>query len=148
MDASTFGDLEKLAKLNEQRLAKMQDIASKVSELTGTGYAADQRIKVVVGGIALKELHLDPRVMRMDSKSLAESIVAASNAASLDLQKQIEEAMAPAGDESPFDYLNGKVDPTEKLRDIQGALEASMEDIMTRADRIRRDLLNGTDPRP
>jgi DNA-binding protein YbaB len=147
VDASTFGDLEKLAKLNEERLAKMQDIASKVSELTGTGYAADQRIKAVVGGSALKDLHLDPRVMRMDSKSLAESILAAANAASLDLQKQIEEAMAPVGDESPFDYLNGKVDPTEKLRDIQGALEMSMDDIMAKAERIKRDLLNGIDPK-
>jgi DNA-binding protein YbaB len=142
LDSFSPDDLEKLANLNEQRLSKMQELTTKIASLTGEGYAADDRIKVVVtNNSAISELNLDPRAMRMDSHTLAENIVAAAQAAAEDLQKKIEDAMSAVMDESPFDYLNGSVNMEQKFDEIKSSFQQSLDEVMDRAEKIRRDLL-------
>ncbi|MGK5550470.1 YbaB/EbfC family nucleoid-associated protein [Actinomadura kijaniata] len=141
MTSLTPEELDNLAYENEKRAAKMQEVAESLTTLTGVGYAADQRIRATVkdGGV-LSDLALDPRVMRMDSAGLAESIVEAVQAASADLQRQIEERMAEVTGQSPFALFQDLSQAQAKFDELRDGFQKSIEEIMGRVDRIRHDL--------
>ncbi|WP_067813517.1 YbaB/EbfC family nucleoid-associated protein [Actinomadura kijaniata] len=141
MTSLTPEELDNLAYENEKRAAKMQEVAESLTTLTGVGYAADQRIRATVrdGGV-LSDLALDPRVMRMDSAGLAESIVEAVRAASADLQRQIEERMAEVTDQSPFALFQDLSQAQAKFDELRDGFQKSIDEIMGRVDRIRHDL--------
>ena|ERR1700726_1293094 len=142
MEFSTPEELEKIAQLNELRMAKMQEVAALLPSLVGEGEAANGAVVVTVGGgSALRELRLNPRVMRMASEELAEHIVTAAQAASEDLQRKIEEAMSGIMDDSPFDYLTGKVDPQVTFSAMKESFQQSVDEIMSNVEKLKKDLM-------
>ncbi|MEU4330241.1 YbaB/EbfC family nucleoid-associated protein [Nonomuraea dietziae] len=80
------------------------------SPLRGDGEAADCQVRVVAGQDGrLRELRLDPRVMRMASEDLAREILVAVNAALDDLQAGMPglEAAGPADPQGLAESLGG-----------------------------------------
>ena len=141
MEFSTPEELEKIAQLNELRMAKMQEVAALLPSLVGEGEAANGAVVVTVGGgSALRELRLNPRVMRT-SEELTEHIVTAAQAASEDLQRKIEEAMSGIMDDSPFDYLTGKVDPQVTFSAMKESFQQSVDEIMSNVEKLKKDLM-------
>jgi hypothetical protein len=67
------------------------DDGADAEPLRGQGEAAEGMIKVAaLPGGRLADLELDPRVMRMDSITLAKEILTATNAALADLQDKLK----------------------------------------------------------
>jgi DNA-binding protein YbaB len=80
-----------LQALDKARGAPTGDGEDDGEELRGTGEAAEGMIRVAaLPGGRLADLELDPRVMRMDSITLAKEILTATNAALADLQEKLK----------------------------------------------------------
>jgi DNA-binding protein YbaB len=87
------GDLQELA---ERQLLAAATAQRALQQLRSEGEAERGLVRVTVGaGGALQDLQLDPRAMRLDSRSLREAILAAYGRAVEDLEARTDEIMAP-----------------------------------------------------
>jgi DNA-binding protein YbaB len=139
-------DLEQLSRDSKARLDRMTELQQKLTALTGTGESADGMIRAVVsGGSALRELTLNPRVMRMPSETLAEQIVEAATLASQDLERQVSEAVRGAVADAGLGIdMDNPVESAQKQFDqIQRGLESSLDEIMANVERLGRRLQGG-----
>jgi DNA-binding protein YbaB len=76
--------------------AKLNDVRRQMTELRGTGKAADERVAVEVDQFgALAGLTIDPRAMRLGSQQLAEAILEAARQGVRDVNAQAEKLMRP-----------------------------------------------------
>jgi DNA-binding protein YbaB len=136
MDLSAFSSreaIEDLLKQNEERLAQAQRYQEQVAALTGFAETEDQRVRVTVDSSGVvQDLSLDPRAMRLDSETLADTIKATIHAASADLRSKMEKlADETFGDDSPFKYLTGEKTVEETLDKVREGYERSMDDVLT-----------------
>ncbi|MEU4545335.1 YbaB/EbfC family nucleoid-associated protein [Nonomuraea dietziae] len=105
------------------RTAEQREDAS----LRGDGEAADGRVRAVAGQDGrLRELRLDPRVMRMASEDLAREILVAVNAALDDLRAGMPglEAAGPSDPRALAEALGGvHADVTRQLDEFADGVE-------------------------
>ena len=79
-----------------EQLKQLSGLQEKMSELRGEAFAADDRIRVEVGPSGnLLALEIDPRAMRLGSEALAEQILEASKAATVQMSEKLAELTAP-----------------------------------------------------
>jgi DNA-binding protein YbaB len=108
--------------------------AASAAEITGEGEAADGRVRVVVGLPGeVREMTMDPRMMRAGSEAVCEAMTEAVNSALRDLRETVT-----TGVRAPVDIerLSGDLEAiqTESLQNMRTMFTA-LEDVMDRLDR-------------
>lgn len=112
-------DVDRLAAQADDALRRLSASTEEMVNLTATGEAAGGLIKATVDSSGrIKRLALNPRALRMDSETLAESLIeaigAAQDGARDRVQEMVAELMAATG-------LPAKVD-TEAVLEKVGAI--------------------------
>ncbi|MWA00801.1 hypothetical protein F8568_010500 [Actinomadura sp. LD22] len=112
-------DVDRLAAQADDALRRLSASTEEMVNLTATGEAAGGLIKATVDSSGrIKRIALNPRALRMDSETLAESLIEAIGAAQDDardrVQEMVAELMAATG-------LPAKVD-TEAVLEKVGAI--------------------------
>jgi DNA-binding protein YbaB len=123
-------DPARLAEQLEQRIAEAKQKAEALAGMEGAGEGADGMVRVRVGPSgALKDLHLDPKAMRLPSMDLAAAIMDAAQAAQQDVGAQVRElygASAQFGGLDPAGTAQGHLDAAaaidERLQRVRDAL--------------------------
>jgi DNA-binding protein YbaB len=139
-----FGGSEELSRLLEQSRQLQQRselLQERLATMVGEGVAADGLVRITVtpGGV-MSELRLDPRVMRMDSQSLAEAIQQAHGAASADLQTRIGEATAEVFGAEFANLLNGSASAEDLIGPMRASTEQTLDQSLAEIERLRRSL--------
>lgn len=129
LDPGAFGpdDLDRLGREAEQTLARLAEVQEQITTIRGTGTAAGGQI--VVGADSsgrIDKIDLNPRVMRLGSKELADELLRAVNAAQDDCARQAEELLAGAGmntvvDEATFAEVE------RRMNDLAASFQQDME---------------------
>ena len=83
----------------KQQLDRYADTREQLAALSGSTTSPDGFITVTVGPTGhLTNLELNPRAMRMDSQTLAETIMATVRQAQAEIGERVSEIMAPMTD--------------------------------------------------
>lgn len=143
---STFGEAnrqldEAEARLSgaDERLARLKEVAGTLGELVGRGEAADGQVVVEWASGGVRDITLNPRVMRMASGDLADALKEAIAAATADLRAQVQQTLGDAGvaAEKPPSVDELREQMRALGRQIVGNGRASLDEI-ERAARVRR----------
>ncbi|WP_431934411.1 YbaB/EbfC family nucleoid-associated protein [Nonomuraea jabiensis] len=128
-------DLDDLLHKSEQALRRLSEANSELQTITGAGEAGKGLVKAVVdNGGGLLGLTLDPRVMRQDSRTLAESILEAVRAAQNDASSRGRQLMASVLGDNGNDLL----DLSEFQERLRATEEAFTRSLGEHADALRR----------
>ncbi|MFD0887459.1 YbaB/EbfC family nucleoid-associated protein [Streptosporangium algeriense] len=99
-DSTDFGleDLERVSRDAERQMLRLAEIEGELAEVRGTGTGADGLIGVTVGPSGrVEKIDLNPRVMRLDSHTLAGELMRAIGAAEDDRENRAKEILEGAG---------------------------------------------------
>ncbi|GAA3812124.1 hypothetical protein GCM10022226_35980 [Sphaerisporangium flaviroseum] len=96
-------DFERIAQRSQEAVRRLGGVLGELGTLTGEGAAAGGLVGATVdGGGRIQEVTLDPRVMRLDSGSIAEAVTEAVRMAQDDAQRKNQEMLRAAmGEEVP-----------------------------------------------
>jgi DNA-binding protein YbaB len=131
-DQNPRSSIESLTATVTGQNAKLQDVRRQMTELTGKGRAADERVEVEVDQVgALTGLRIDRRAMRLGSQELAEAILQAAKQGVRDVNAQAEKLMQPLITE--FMGTNRRIDAAESAG-------WDMDDILAAMQDVRHDL--------
>jgi DNA-binding protein YbaB len=132
-------DLERIARESEETMKRLAEAQREVDEVRGEGSGADGMISVVTdGGGRVREITLNPRVMRLESQTLAEELTAAVQAAQQDGERKTRELLSEAmgGLEIPTGMADlDKFE--EQLMRSHEAFARTMDESMNNLDRRR-----------
>jgi DNA-binding protein YbaB len=134
-------DLQRLTSQADEMMKRLNESSEQMADLVGEGEAADGLLRATVdSGGRIKEIDINPRAMRMDSKTLAEGLTEAIAAAQDDVASRSEgmvtDLLASYG-------LPTKVDPAEALERIDTVGQAAQRRFRDRHDElneVRRNL--------
>jgi DNA-binding protein YbaB len=116
----------------------LQAARERLASLTGTGTAADGKIKVTwASATGLDQLHLEPRAMRMASEELSAAIKQAIADAIADLRRQTAEVLQQEAGvstrggakrvEEMREAFNGQMDEiSNRIHDAKRAMERAL----------------------
>ncbi|WP_405140186.1 YbaB/EbfC family nucleoid-associated protein [Sphaerisporangium sp. NBC_01403] len=99
-------DFDRIAEESREALERLSGVFDGLGAVTGEGTAAGGLVGAVVdGGGQIREVTLDPRVMRLDSASIAEAVTEAVRAAQHDARLKNDEMLRDAmgGERLPTD---------------------------------------------
>ncbi|RCG32638.1 YbaB/EbfC family DNA-binding protein [Sphaerisporangium album] len=101
-------DLDRVAEQSRQAVQRLSGVLGELKTIRGVGEAADGLIAAVVdGGGQIQEVTLDPRAMRLDSRSIAQAVTEAVRAAQQDARRRNDELLRDAmGGDLAFDPQN------------------------------------------
>jgi DNA-binding protein YbaB len=135
-------DFTDVLSATRERMAKVEAVKGRLSELTGQAETADGRIKVVsTSDDPLAELHIDPRALRMGTEALAAAIKATARQARGDLDRQVREITAAEfGGENPMDMLKDKEELSKSMTDMQAMFEKTGRDARSMIEQLQRGL--------
>src|SRR3989440_7456072 len=89
MPGNDNADVRKRLSNMLDQIARLRDVREQLAELHAEGEAADGLVGVTVGPTgALTDVLIDPRAMRLDSQTLAESVMAAARQATARASEQ------------------------------------------------------------
>jgi DNA-binding protein YbaB len=135
-------DVERFSRRADARIAAVERLQDTLSSLVGRARDEDGLVEVEFTGRGLSELELHPKAMRLSSGELAERIKETVRAASDDLYRQMNRAMAEAlgedGDRTRF--LNDPEAVLNQVREAEAAFDRTAEDVLGELDRISRRL--------
>jgi DNA-binding protein YbaB len=120
-------------------LQAMQELVTKLSELTGRGLAADGLVEVTVDNAgALSNVVIDAQAMRIGSTELAAHVLTAAKAANLDLQAQTQAVLKETYGEQAvnLDAASAGDQLVNELKGMQAGLSRSLDDIKAEVARI------------
>ncbi|MGC5011031.1 YbaB/EbfC family nucleoid-associated protein [Streptosporangium sp. DT93] len=90
-------DLDAVVRESEETLRRLGDVVGELEAVTGEGTGAGGLARALVDGAGqIKEITLEPRVMRLDSQAVAEAVTEAVRAAQLDARRANEELIRAA----------------------------------------------------
>ncbi|MEN3535414.1 YbaB/EbfC family nucleoid-associated protein [Microbispora sp. ZYX-F-249] len=144
MAGSAFDDfdVERFGQRADARIAAVERLQDTLSSLVGRARDEDGLVEVEFTGRGLSELELHPKAMRLSSGELAERIKETVRAASDDLYRQMNRAMAEVlgeeGDQTRF--LNDPEAVLSQVREAESAFDRTAEDVLGELDRISRRL--------
>ncbi|MCG5220534.1 YbaB/EbfC family nucleoid-associated protein [Streptosporangium sp. KLBMP 9127] len=124
-------DLERMAREGEAAIDRLSGVFAELDTVTGEGEGAGGLARAVVDGTGrIKEISLEPRIMRMDSAGIAEAVTEAVRTAQEDAAKRNEELLATVmGGETP------SLDPArirEQFAEINDSFTESLDDLTRR----------------
>ncbi|MFC4584696.1 YbaB/EbfC family nucleoid-associated protein [Sphaerisporangium corydalis] len=96
-------DLDQVAERSREAVRRLSGLVGELADLKGEGESAGGLIGAVVdGGGRIQEVTLDPRAMRMDSRTLAEAVTEAVRAAQEDAARASQELLREVvGEDAP-----------------------------------------------
>ncbi|MBE7186736.1 YbaB/EbfC family nucleoid-associated protein [Jatrophihabitans endophyticus] len=95
---SRLSSAESLLRESEDKIARLRDMQTALTDLVGRAETADGRVVVEFEhGKGLTTLELDPKAMRMPSEDLAAAIKQAITEANEDLRWKVAEAVSASG---------------------------------------------------
>jgi DNA-binding protein YbaB len=107
-----MGQLADYERALAAQMAQAHDLSRQMQEIRGSGEAAEGLVQVEVTAAGrVTDLRLNPRVMRLDSQTLAEEILAAIGRANDDAARQVQEATGAETASSWEDLLTGRAAP-------------------------------------
>ncbi|MEU6738092.1 YbaB/EbfC family nucleoid-associated protein [Streptosporangium sandarakinum] len=135
-------DVDKLLNGADGQFAKMEELQKSLAALVGHAQDDDGLVTVEYAAEGLRELQLHPKAMRLSSGELAERIKEVLQAATQDLQDQVNAAMAETfGEEdNPMRFVQDPDAALQQLKSAEAAYNRTFEDVMGELDRIRRRL--------
>ncbi|GAA5062466.1 DNA-binding protein YbaB [Thermocatellispora tengchongensis] len=90
-------DLERIARESEAAIARLGAAFTELDAVTGEGSGADGLARAVVDGSGgIIEITLEPRIMRLDSRSIAEAVTEAVRQAQQEARRRTEELVRAA----------------------------------------------------
>jgi DNA-binding protein YbaB len=95
----------------------------------GVGLNGQLRVTAVAGG-RVESVHIDPRAMRTDSRTLGEELVVATNAALAAVRAKVQEAAGEAGPDTAA--------LADRLREVQGTAVPRMRSFLRAVEELRR----------
>ena len=120
-----FRGPEEIVRAQQERMAKAQELQRATAEITGVAASEDERIKVTFSeSDGLRDLVLDPRVLRLPSEDLAHEIIRIVNQARDDARKQLQQLVA----DSAQDGLPDPESVLEKMPEIERSVDELMRD--------------------
>lgn len=120
-----FRGPEEIVRAQQERMAKAQELQRATAEITGVAASEDERIKVTFSeSDGLRNLVLDPRVLRLPSEDLAHEIIRIVNQARDDARKQLQQLVA----DSAQDGLPDPESVLEKMPEIERSVDELMRD--------------------
>ncbi|MFI6457579.1 YbaB/EbfC family nucleoid-associated protein [Streptosporangium amethystogenes] len=121
--------------------ATLRAMEDGLNDLTGRGEAAGEMIQAVTDSAGrLLTLTLNPRVMRMDSRQLAEELCLAVQRAQLDGERKTREVVGEAlGSPAPGD-LTDRTQFWDELRGLRESFDQSMTERVEKVARRLQDL--------
>ncbi|GIH45213.1 hypothetical protein [Microbispora rosea] len=135
-------DVERFQARTDARIGAVERLQSTLSSLVGRARDEDGLVSVEFSTRGLSELELHPKAMRLSSGELAERIKETMRAASDDLYRQMNGAMAEAfgqeGDQSRF--LDDPEAVLAQVKEAESAFDRTAEDVLGELDRISRRL--------
>ncbi|OUC92967.1 YbaB/EbfC family nucleoid-associated protein [Streptosporangium minutum] len=133
-------DIDKLLKGADEQFARMEEMQKSMADLVGHAQDDDGLVTVEYAAEGIRELQLHPKAMRLSAGELAEKVKDVIAAATTDLQKQVNEAMAEVfGEEdNPMSYINDPEKAMNQIKDAEAAYNRTFEDVMGELDSIRR----------
>ncbi|MEV4294871.1 YbaB/EbfC family DNA-binding protein [Microbispora rosea] len=135
-------DVERFQERADARIGAVERLQSTLSSLVGRARDEDGLVSVEFSTRGLSELELHPKAMRLSSGELAERIKETIRAASDDLYRQMNQAMAEAfgqdGDQSRF--LDDPEAVLAQVKEAESAFDRTAEDVLGELDRISRRL--------
>lgn len=137
-------DLQHLLDRNGERLRRLREIQGELSELTGQGRDEGGVVTATVNAQSgLVGLHIDPRAMRLPSEDLSERVLAAVEAAGVDLRGRIEQVLREGlGDD--IGTLDSLLDPRSMEKTfaaVQESTQQSFDQILDEARRLQSQML-------
>ena len=99
-------DLDRIAEQSRQTVQRLSGVFGDLAAVTGEGEAADGLAAALVdGGGQIREVTLDPRIMRLDSASIAQAVTEAVREAQQDAQRKNQELLrtVTGGETPPLD---------------------------------------------
>jgi DNA-binding protein YbaB len=133
-------DLARSVEQAEGMMRRLQEATDRFAEITGEGEAAGGLIHAAVeAGGRVREVTFNPRIKRLDEKTLAHEIVVAVQAAQTDAANKRQELLTEAlGDSMPFakDFSVDKA--MEQIQQIEESFTHSMNQHFEELERIRR----------
>jgi DNA-binding protein YbaB len=107
-----MGQLADYERAVATRMAQAHNLSQRMQEIRGSGEAAEGLVQVEVTAAGrVTALRLNPRVMRLDSQTLAEEILAAIGRANDDAARQVQETTGTDTAPSWEDLLAGRAAP-------------------------------------
>ncbi|MEU7895538.1 YbaB/EbfC family nucleoid-associated protein [Nonomuraea sp. NPDC049152] len=104
--------LERVSREAEQTMRRLADVEGELGEIRGAGTGADGLIGVVTDGNGrVEKIELNPRVMRLDSPTLAEELMKAIRDAQDDGERKARELLNEATGSMKF--FQGTFDPAK-----------------------------------
>jgi DNA-binding protein YbaB len=136
-DSFQFEDLDRIINQSQELMRGLEQAQDGLAEVVGEGTAADGLIHVQVDGSGmLKDLTLNPRVMRLDSTTLAAELTQAIGAAHADVQRKVSELMSGVAAEFGMDPEPMNPDKLrDQFQDIQASFDRKMD---ARTDEFQR----------
>ncbi|MEU7886169.1 YbaB/EbfC family nucleoid-associated protein [Microbispora bryophytorum] len=135
-------DVERFGRRADATIAAVERLQETLSSLVGRARDEDGLVEVEFTSRGLSELKLHPKAMRLSSGELAERIKETVGAASDDLYRQMNRAMAEVlgqeGDQTRF--LNDPEAVLKQVREAESAFDRTTEDVLGELDRISRRL--------
>ncbi|OPG02772.1 YbaB/EbfC family nucleoid-associated protein [Microbispora sp. GKU 823] len=135
-------DMERFRERADARMAAVERLQKTLSSLVGRARDEDGMVSVEFSSQGLSELELHPKAMRLSSGELADRIKDTMRAASDDLYRQMNRAMAEVlgedGDQTRF--LDDPEAVLAQVREAESAFDRTAEDVLGELDRISRRL--------
>ncbi|WP_169950616.1 YbaB/EbfC family nucleoid-associated protein [Microbispora sp. H11081] len=135
-------DVEQFTRRADARIAAVERLQVTLASLVGRASDESGLVEVECTSQGLSELELHPKAMRLSSGELAERIKETVRAASDDLYRQMNQAMAEAlgqeGDQTRF--LNDPEAVLAQVKEAEAAFDRTAEDVLGELDRISRRL--------
>lgn len=126
---------EEIISAQRERLARVQELQRATAETVGTATSEDERIRATFSeSDGLRELVLDPRVLRLPSEDLANEITTVVNQARDHARRQIQQLVEGSAQD-------GLVDPATVLEKMP-EIEQSVGDLMQDSQAITRQLMD------
>ncbi len=139
MSEFSFIDLskgpEEIIRAHQERMARVQELQQATADIVGVAASEDERIKVNFSETeGVRNLALDPRVLRMPSEDLADEIMRLVNQARDDARRQIQQLVEDTAQD-------GLVDPQTVLEKMP-EIEQSVDDLMRDSQAITHQLMD------
>lgn len=124
-------DLDAVVRQSEETLRRLGGVFGELETVTGEGTGADGLARALVDGAGrIKEITLEPRIMRLDSQAVAEAVTEAVRAAQEAAGRANEELLRAATGDDPLPLDMGEA--RRRFEDIGQDLVRALDDLTDR----------------
>jgi DNA-binding protein YbaB len=128
-------DIDEALRGAERQLGRAKDLQERLSSVVGYAESEDGRVKVECANEkGVTKIQLDPRVMRMASEDLAETITQVSQQAMTDLRTRTQAAIREAygGNDAAFDLEAAR----ERRKEVDASFRRALGDAQSEMGKL------------